>query len=71
MQIGAQRIISEVLFPEARRQFGDTRGRMLPHALKHIDEIGVRIDAVQAAGHDQTLDNADMSGPELGPTKEP
>ncbi len=40
-------------------------------ALQHIDQIGVRIDAVQSAGDDQALDDTDVFGAELGPAEEP
>jgi hypothetical protein len=45
-----QRIVGEMLFPEPRRQFGNPSGGVFPDALEHIDEIRVRIDAVQSAG---------------------
>ena len=44
---------------------------MLADPLQHIDEIGVRIDAVESAGDDQALDDADVLGAELGPAEEP
>ena len=48
-----QRIVGEMLFPEPRRQFGNPSDGVFPDALEHIDEIRVRIDAVQSAGDDQ------------------
>ena len=44
---------------------------MLADPLQHIDQVGVRIDAVQSAGDDQALDDADVLGAEFGPTEEP
>jgi hypothetical protein len=61
MDVGAHRVGREVLFPQARCEFGDAAGGMLADPLQHIDEIGVRIDAVKSAGDDQTLDDADTA----------
>jgi hypothetical protein len=44
---------------------------VLRDALQDINEIGIRIDAVQSAGDDQTLDDSDVSGAEFGPAKKP
>lgn len=44
---------------------------MLADTLQDIDEISVRIDAVQSAGDDQTLRDADLLGAEFGPTEVP
>jgi hypothetical protein len=44
---------------------------MLADALQHVDEIGVRIDVMQSAGHQQTLHDANMSGAEFGPGEQP
>ena len=71
MQVGAQRVIREVLFPQTRRELCDPGCGVLRDALEHIDEVGVRIDAVKAAGDDQALDDADVAGTELGPTEKP
>ena len=69
LNVGAQRVGGEVLFPQPRRELGDAAGRMLADPLQYIDEIGVRIDAVQSAGDDQTLDDADVLGAEFGPAE--
>ena len=58
-----------MLFPEPRRQFGNTSGGVLADALKQIDEIGKGVDAVQAAGDDQALHDADVLGAEFGPAE--
>ena len=60
-----------MLFPEPWRQFGNPSRGVLPDELEHIDEIGVRLDAAQSAGDNQTLDDTDVPGAELSPTKEP
>jgi len=39
---------------------------MLADALQNIDEVGVRIDAVQSAGDDQALRDADVLGVQTG-----
>lgn len=40
---------------------------MFGGALQHIDEAGMRVDAMHAAGDDQTLDDADVLDAEFGP----
>ena len=49
MDLGAHRVGSEVLFPLARCEFGDAAGRMFANPLQYINEIGIRIDAVEPA----------------------
>ena len=71
MQVGTKRMVGEVLFPQARRQFGNASGGVLPDPLEHIDEISIRIDAVQSTRDDQTLDDADVLGAEFSPTEKP
>ena len=44
---------------------------MLADALQYIDQVGVRIDAVQPAGDDQALDDTDLFGAQLSPAEEP
>ena len=39
--------------------------------LQYIDEIRVRVDALQPAGGDQALHDARMIGSNFGPTKKP
>ena len=46
-----------MLLPEARGQEMDLKGGMGVDALEHIDQIAVGLDAVQATGRQQTLDN--------------
>ena len=41
------------------------------YPLEHVDQIGIGVDAVQPAGHDQALDDPDVLGAELGPTEQP
>ena len=44
---------------------------MLSDTLQHIDEILIRIDAVQATGDDQALNDTDMLGAEFRPAEIP
>ncbi len=69
LDVGAQRVAGEALFPQPWRELGDLAGRMLSDPLQYIDEIGVGINAVQSAGNDQTLDDADVLGAEFGPAE--
>ncbi len=71
MQVGAQQVICEERFPQSRCELGDLGGRVQRDALEHIDEVGVGIDAVEAASDDQTLDDADVAGAEFGPAEKP
>lgn len=61
--------MSELCFPYARREFDDVARGMDAHALQNIDQVGVDIHAVQLAGHDQALDDADLFRAELGPAE--
>ena len=69
LDVRAHRVGCEVLFPQPRRELGDAAGGMFADSLQHIDEISVGINAVQSAGDDQTLDDADVLGAELGPAE--
>ena len=60
-----------MLFPKAWGQLGDASSRVLADTLQDIDEVGVDVDLVQAAGDDQALYDSDVFGPELGPTEIP
>jgi hypothetical protein len=66
---GSREVITPVLLPEPRREFSHARRRMYGDALEHIDQIRVRIDAMQSARNDQTLNDADVSCAEFSPTK--
>ena len=44
---------------------------MLAHTLQHIDEVRVRVDALQTARGDQALHNSNVLGTNFGPTEEP
>ena len=71
MQVGAHRVVRKEFSPQTRRELCDPGSGVQRDALEHIDEVGVRIDAVQAAGDDQALDDADVTGAEFGPTEKP
>jgi hypothetical protein len=40
-------------------------------ALEHVDQVGVGVDAVQPAGGQQALDDANVPGADLGPVEQP
>ena len=44
---------------------------MVGDALQDVDEVVVGIDAMQAAGDDEPLDDADVPGAEFGPAEQP
>jgi len=64
-------IIGEAFFPEPRRERGDVAGGVIFHALQHIDQVGVRVDALQPTSGQQTVEDPDVLGPDLGPAEEP
>ena len=43
---------------------------MQSDALQHIDQVGVRVDALQAAGHHEALEESQLLSTQLGPTKQ-
>ena len=63
--------MGEFRFPHARRQIDDLAGGMFTDALKDIDQVGVRIDALQPASHQQALDETDALGTDFGPSEQP
>ncbi len=44
---------------------------MLSHSLQDVDEVGVRVDAVQPASRDQALNDSDLLGAHFRPAEEP
>jgi len=44
---------------------------VLRDALEHIGEVGVRIDAMEATGDNQALNDGDVAGTKLGPIAKP
>ena len=60
-----------MLLPQPGRELRDVGGRELADALEDVDEVIVRIDFVQPTGRNQTLDDADVLGTELGPAEIP
>lgn len=71
IEIGAQRLVGEVFFPQPRREELDLQRRMRIDALQHIDQIAIGIDAVQATRGEHTVDDADLSRADFRPTEEP
>jgi hypothetical protein len=64
-------VLSKVLFPQAGREEVDLQGRMGIDALPHIDQIDRGIDALEATGGQQTLDDPHMARPYFRPTEHP
>lgn len=52
-----QRIIGEESLPASGYEFIDAARWMLRNALQDIDKIDVRMDVVESAGSEQTLDD--------------
>ncbi len=71
MQIRSQRLIGEVQFPQPWRERGHVGGRVLPHALQHVHEVGGRVDALQQAGGDEALDDPHVLRTDLRPAEQP
>jgi hypothetical protein len=71
IEVRSPRIIGEAFFPEPRRERGNVAGGMIFHALQHVDQVGVRIDPLQPAGGQQTVEDPDVLGPDLGPAEQP
>ena len=44
---------------------------MLADALQDIDQIGVGVDTLQLARHQQALDDADLFGAQFTPAEQP
>ena len=55
----------------ARGELDDVLVRMDADALEDIDEIGVGVHRVEAAGREQTLDDTHALGADLGGCEEP
>jgi hypothetical protein len=63
--------VGELGSPKAWREIEHLACRVFTDALQHVDQVGVGIDPLQPAGHQQGLDQADALGADLGPGKEP
>ena len=71
MQVGAQGVVGEQRLPLPGREVRDATCRMLADPLQYVDEIRIRVDALQPAGGDQALHDARVLGANFGPTKKP
>jgi hypothetical protein len=60
-----------VFFPQARSELGHILGGVCANPLENVHEVIVGIDALEPAGVEEALDDAQMLGSELCPTKEP
>jgi hypothetical protein len=58
IEIRAERVGREVLFPEARGEEMDVEGGRGVDALQHVHAVDIGIDALQAARREQTLHDA-------------
>ena len=54
-----------MFLPQARREPGAVAGGMTLDALEHVDQVGVRVDALEPARHEQALENPDVLGLDL------
>ena len=70
-EVGAQGGVGEQRFPHPRGELDGPVGRMHADALKHVDQVGVGIDLVQPARHQQTLDDTDALGTDLARSEQP
>ena len=52
-------------------EFDGAVGRMHSDALKHVDQVGVGIDVVQPARHQQALNDADALRTDLARSEQP
>ena len=71
VNIRAQRVIGKHRFPHSRGEGLNPAGRVLTDSLQHIDEIGVWVNAVQATGGEQALNDADAFSADFGPVEQP
>ena len=65
IEIGAQGVVREVLFPQAWGEEVDLQGGMGIDALPDIDQIDIGIDALEATGSEQTLKACQHGGHRL------
>jgi hypothetical protein len=60
IKVGTKRVGREVLLPESGREQMHLKGVIGIDALEDINQVDVGIDALEAAGGNQTLDDADV-----------
>ena len=70
-EVGTQGEVREHRLPHSRSKLDYALGRVLADTLQDIDEVGVEANALEAAGHQQALDDSDALGPEFGPREQP
>ncbi len=66
-----ERILREVLLPQAGREQVYLKSGMGIDPLEHIHEVDIGIDALQAARGNQALHDADIVGTDFRPAKQP
>ncbi len=59
-----------MLLPEPWREEMDLARRVALDSLQDVHQVGVGIDALQAARAEQALDDPDVLGPDFGPAEE-
>ena len=69
IEVGSQRSIREQRLPDPGRHFNDMLCWMLADPLQNIDQVGIRVDALELAGDQQTLDHAHPLPATFGPRK--
>ena len=57
-EVRSQGVVGEHRPPHPRGEFDDASCRVLADALQDVDEVGLGVDALESAGHEQTLDDA-------------
>ena len=63
--------MGEFRFPQPWREVGDLARRVFTDALQDVDQVGVGIYALEPAGDQQALGDADAFGADLGPGEQP
>ena len=66
-----QRLISKELLSHPRRELGYTRCRVNAYALQYVQEVSVRVDAIQPARPDEALHDTGVLGTDFGPAEQP
>jgi hypothetical protein len=67
VEVGAQRVGHEVLFPQTGREQMDLEGVMGIDPLQDIDEVDVRVNSLQPARGKEALHHSDIAGAHFGP----
>jgi hypothetical protein len=71
LEVGTECVAGEELFPASGGQLLDSTVGMDTDALQHVHEIRIRMDAVEAAGRGEAVENGQALGSDLSPTEVP